>query len=664
MDINDAAVAGISLDDLKAAAEAAKPVPLADHGRAARVGIERLEALRVAVDGADTVDAKKLLISDAGTDQDLRHAAGYAWMYKQGEVLGILAAIGNGKGLSSSTKMLGNIIAGEAKGISKAEAAQTGVGQPIGSLLAPLGAETMRTPIGYVVEPDGVWHNGNKICSAPILPLQRARDIDLDVDLYKLTWLESAGWKHRWVKGTTIVNSQAALSLGDGTHLITSANSIQMIGFFSAWLEENQLEPLPSVSRMGWVGERTFIAGEQILGDPVVISCQDPADLERMKRVSSRGTLEGWVQAIEPLTTDPVPMTLVAASLASALLRPLGAHGFLIDLWCESRRGKTTVLKVAASVWGPPDHERGPMFSWSGTQTGLQANAWFFQNLPLLLDETQVANPSVLSQATYELPNGQGKARGRPDGSTHRARTWRLVTVSTGERSANAQGAKQGAVNRCLSINRPPFGDRSPGAGKMIAWMEAGIVGNNGTLGPAVIQRVLDRGVSVLRREFAGLRAELSERLNGNPKADFVATLLMAARLMADVGVPVDLDALRTFLLQVVEGSERDLPTEAAASALEWASANEVKFKDRVSGAFEPHGGWLGWWDPGFGWTEIVFRPWALQKQLAEREYDFHSILAVWRSRHWIELNNNGQLPKKDGMPVIRLRRAAMEGKL
>ena len=51
------------------------------------------------------------------------------------------------------------------------------------------------------------------------------------------------------------------------------------------------------------------------------------------------------------------PQIYLAASFASALLEPLGALPFIVNLWGETGKGKSVNLMLAASVWAEPSFE-------------------------------------------------------------------------------------------------------------------------------------------------------------------------------------------------------------------------------------------------------------------------------------------------------------------
>ncbi len=662
-DINDLHKDGENLHELKELAALETPVAVLDTARAVTIGLGKLEALRAAVDAAQDQSDQMALLQKAGLDPEFVHSVAYAMRHKKSEVDAQFAALPQKGVVRDQAKSLKGIVADKGKELAAANSDARQPGRPLGPLGAAIGCSSLRAPAGYEVGRDGIYNLGTKVCSIPIVVRQRCHDVDLDEDVYELCWFEHGKWMSRWVKALELVSrSELPKALAAGTPYVTAVNALEVVGYITAFLEENQIPATESVSRMGWHGQ-SFLVGDRVIGPPVNIAFKDDADKAIAARWKPKGTVEEWLGVVAPVCTNEVPLLMVYASLASPLLHLISAQGFVIDLWCESSYGKTVALSIAASVWGPPNHETGPMRTWdSAGITGIEHGAWFLRNLPLLLDETQVAKADVLAAMLYSLPNGQGRERGKAGGGVHQPRTWRLVTISTGERAANAGASKQGAVNRTLSINRIPFGPRTDGNAQRIGKLKRGMDFQHGTFGPAFIEAVRQRpGLHAAYREE---ETRLSKLLEGkNPRAaGFIASLLLAGKIAHEMGLPGDISKVEELLVSTVREGDRDMATEAAQAAFEWASANETKFDGRGNARFEPHSGWLGYWKHGDYWTHIDFRPHSLQQQLTKMGFDFFPVLASWKARRWVTVTGKDTLPKVKGTSVIRLGRKYLTG--
>ena len=145
---------------------------------------------------------------------------------------------------------------------------------------------------------------------------------------------------------------------------------------------------------------------------------------------------------------------ILAASFASVLLEPLGCLPFFVHLWgVDSGTGKTVALMVAASVWGDPAIGNY-VKTFDGTVVGLEKTAAFLNELPLCLDELQLAKDSKgrTNFDVYKLAQGVGRTRGNRAGGVDLTPTWHNCILTTGESPLTGQASGAGAVNRVIDI--------------------------------------------------------------------------------------------------------------------------------------------------------------------------------------------------------------------
>ena len=142
------------------------------------------------------------------------------------------------------------------------------------------------------------------------------------------------------------------------------------------------------------------------------------------------GTLAEWQEQVAALCAGNSRLVFaVCCALAAPLLRLTGTGGGGFHLRGESTDGKTTVMKVAASVCG------GTGYSWRATGNALKGIASRHNDALLPLDELREVDPREAGMIAYMLANGQGKGRARTDGEVRNRRHWTLLLFSTGELS-------------------------------------------------------------------------------------------------------------------------------------------------------------------------------------------------------------------------------------
>ena len=120
----------------------------------------------------------------------------------------------------------------------------------------------------------------------------------------------------------------------------------------------------------------------------------------------------------------------MSVAFAGPLLAWAGAtDGGGFHLVGDSSCGKTTALRVAASVWGGRDF----LQRWRATDNALEGLAAAHSDLVLCLDELAQLDPKVAGESAYMLSNSAGKVRATRTGAARPRLTWRLLFLSAGE---------------------------------------------------------------------------------------------------------------------------------------------------------------------------------------------------------------------------------------
>jgi uncharacterized protein (DUF927 family) len=181
------------------------------------------------------------------------------------------------------------------------------------------------------------------------------------------------------------------------------------------------------VTRTGWYGD-VFVLPNQTIGDTdekVIYQSENP-----LRDYQSAGTLEAWQKNIAlPSHGNSRLMLALSCAFASMLLHPAGAESGGVHFVGESSSGKTTALRVAASVFGAPDY----LNRWRATTNGLEALASLRSDTLLILDELAQVDSKEAGEIAYMLANGSGKTRAARTGNARSRHEWRLLFLSAGE---------------------------------------------------------------------------------------------------------------------------------------------------------------------------------------------------------------------------------------
>ncbi|MCW5632446.1 MAG: DUF927 domain-containing protein [Rubrivivax sp.] len=166
---------------------------------------------------------------------------------------------------------------------------------------------------------------------------------------------------------------------------------------------------------------------------------QSEAGMENTFR--RHGELEQWRQAVAaPAAGNSRLVFALSCAFAGPVLRLAGMESGGFHLRGTSSMGKTTALKVAASVWGRPSY----MLRWRTTDNAIEATAVQHCDGLLILDELGQLDPSKAGEVAYLLANESEKGRATRMGLARKRRTWRLLFLSSGEVGLAAHMAEAG----------------------------------------------------------------------------------------------------------------------------------------------------------------------------------------------------------------------------
>lgn len=181
------------------------------------------------------------------------------------------------------------------------------------------------------------------------------------------------------------------------------------------------------VTRTGWY-RHVFVFPHITIGEcseTILYQSENP-----VRDYTQAGTLTDWQQQVAAYCCGNSRLVLsVSMAFAAMLLYPTGSESGGINLVGESSIGKTTALRVAASVYGAPDY----LSRWRATTNGLEALAALRSDTLLILDELAQVDPKEAGEIVYMLANGSGKTRAAKTGTTRPKHEWRLLFLSAGE---------------------------------------------------------------------------------------------------------------------------------------------------------------------------------------------------------------------------------------
>jgi uncharacterized protein (DUF927 family) len=279
------------------------------------------------------------------------------------------------------------------------------------------------------------------ICSE-LSVVAKTRDHKSDAWGRRIEWRDDDGVRHQWAMPMELLQ-------GDGADLrrelarcgLQIAPNKAERDLLLTYLQVRPVEARArSVERLGWSGGTYVTPSEAIgQGDEIVVF-QNPHAIEPALAIA--GSAEEWRDTVGALARGNSRLVFpLAVAFAGPLADVVGEDAGGFHFRGGSSSGKTTALKVSASVWGHPNTY--PRL-WRATANGLEGLAALHNDGVLILDELSQIDPKEAGEAAYLLANGQGKARASRTGAARQPARWRLLVLSAGEESLTALMARAG----------------------------------------------------------------------------------------------------------------------------------------------------------------------------------------------------------------------------
>jgi putative DNA primase/helicase len=309
--------------------------------------------------------------------------------------------------------------------------------QPSGSNQDP--SDNGRAFDPFTVNDAGVWHEGidqdgkrkppEWVCSR--LDVEAlTRDQDGGGWGYYVAFADPLGNVKQWAMPARMLSADGgeyrATLLNMGLRIATSPRARNLL---TQYIQTRAPDEFASCTdRIGWHG-RAFVLPRETIGDEAErIVFQSDNAVENTFRV--KGAHHQWRERVGALCVGNSRLLFaVACAFAGPLLRPAGMESGGFHYRGDSSSGKTTALKLAASVYGGASY----LQRWRATDNALEAIAAQHSDCLLILDELAQIDPKTAGECAYMLANEQGKARATRTGTPRTRQAWRLLFLSAGE---------------------------------------------------------------------------------------------------------------------------------------------------------------------------------------------------------------------------------------
>jgi hypothetical protein len=438
-----------------------------------------------------------------------------------------------------------------------------------------------KVPPDYVLGQDGsVWFTPPvtdeakrvarpvMVCVSQLLIAEILENVDTGQISFLISFEYLGKKRETLISRAQMSNSrQLVTALAEKGAPVTSNNARHVLSYLTAFEQAfNASIPHKQVTSRfgrGRTGGPFFLPG---LSSSVQFSPAGSGDASLYRAFASRqGSLKGWVRTMQELVDNSllIPQVAILSAFVPPLQRRLQIPNFILDLYGNTSTGKSTSLRLAASVYGRPLDPDSLVQQWMNTQTAIEQFAGICSELPIFLDDAQHCPAELKRTVVYMIANGRGKGRSGGAGMLE-APTWYTVALSTSEEPLHEASPHEGARGRILPLGgaSPPF---PSGMASLVHELERVVMTNHGHAGEAFIRHLNGWGESQwrrLQRRYSDIRAELL-RVSSSDVVGRVSSYIAAIQLAAEVaipllGLPFKADVIGAWLMLHLEEQQSD----------------------------------------------------------------------------------------------------------
>ncbi len=268
---------------------------------------------------------------------------------------------------------------------------------------------------------DHVW-----VCS-PLLVQADSRNHQNEDWGKRLVFLDKDGSRHCCCLSMAALAANrgecCAYLLSQGLQIAPGRKAREMV--IAYILAADPEERVRSTNAVGWHND-TYVLMDKSIGPVRSEQVVHQTSAKSKSPVPVQGSLEDWKDAIGRLCAGNSRLVFaVSCAFAPPFLRLVEEPGGGFNFFGASSTGKTTALKVAASVWG----SQGTLKTWRMTANALDAVAQNHHDGLICLDELGQADGKEVGEIVYALANGSPKQRK----ISSPAEGWTLLVLSSGE---------------------------------------------------------------------------------------------------------------------------------------------------------------------------------------------------------------------------------------
>ena len=466
-------------------------------------------------------------------------------------------------------------------------------------------------------------------------------NIDTSVHSAKIAYTSFGEVKYITVPRSAYLQRRKLLELQDFGVDVTEDNATFLTKYFKDEEERKMDTKQYSHSTLGFSRYNGKLVFKHYNAIGIESTYSGPYDVKPI------GSYEDYLKMIkEEVLGNPLMEFILVSGLSSVLLAYLSDEysldSLIIHLASDSTTGKSTALKLAASLWSVTDVRADSLFSsYNGTNHALINKICGLFGIPYCLDEISMSSMQNFTSFIYTLVNGVEKERLTKDSKLMEKKSWIVTLLSNGERSLVGLASKnKGIAARVFEIKNVTFTRDAENAENI----QRAIQKNYGLLGPKYAEYIMTLKKDDICKRFEEVRENFSALVKTTQATDelferrtlkFAVLLLTAEYFEKFAGFTLNKKAITELLMSIEAESTgtRNYHANAMDYIKDYITINAAAFGLGGNG----HNLNYGSVTPKRDYTEVVVYKPSFNEMLRKGHYEDSSIVLR-------ELKSNGYL--------------------
>lgn len=471
------------------------------------------------------------------------------------------------------------------------------------------------------------------VCYHPILPLEIYTNLEDGSEKIKIAFYKRGNWKNIIVDKSIISNSQSIIKLSDFGIEVNSENAKFLIRYLAEIcnLNEDKIKINTSVSRLGWAKDVLIPYSDKFEFD-------NEKEFPNMKeKFGESGKLEEWIEFFkERRKHSSISRIVMAASVASILLKDIKQNGFTVHIWGESEYGKTVACMVGQSIFGNPSQNdnKGIGINFNFTNAGLEYRLNLYNNIPLFVNEMQHQKDAKdYDKILFLISEGTGKSRSTKNGGIGKENSWNNIVITNGEKNIIKDNSNAGAYNRCISCEITEYSYEN------LSEVADFVKENYGTPIREILKHLNEYNCKQI---YKNILDSLENQDITNKQKILEAIILLGDKILTDIIFKDEFYLTqKDFENKTIKKKEVAVEERAFEIVRDWYVSEKRHFLSEEGDAVsnqelkvEIYGR-----EMKYGYLAII--PSVLKKTLEENSYDFNEVINAWKRKDYIKHEKN-----------------------